>query len=78
MACTLRVVVLLRFQRPEKCQQTQAAKSKRYRDQPDQHCHGYFNRMALSETEIDDSDIAAAAASGVASPISANGTAMRL
>jgi len=38
----------------------------------------YFNRMAFSDTVIDDRDIAKAAASGVASPASASGTAITL
>jgi hypothetical protein len=38
----------------------------------------YFNLSAFSDTVIDDSDIAKAAASGVADPISARGTATTL
>jgi hypothetical protein len=38
----------------------------------------YFNRIAFSETVIDDKDIASAAASGVAAPIKAKGTAITL
>ena len=38
----------------------------------------YFNRIAFRDTVIDDSDIASAAASGVAWPTSASGTAITL
>jgi hypothetical protein len=38
----------------------------------------YFNRMAFSDTVIDDNDIARAAANGVAIPTSASGTAITL
>ncbi len=38
----------------------------------------YFNRSAFSETLIDDKDMASAAASGVANPTSAIGTATTL
>ena len=39
---------------------------------------GYFNLSELSETVIDEADIAKAAASGVAQPAMAIGTAMKL
>ena len=38
----------------------------------------YFSRRAFSVTVIEDSDMASAASSGVASPMSANGTATAL
>lgn len=38
----------------------------------------YFSRIAFSDTVIDDNDIAKAAASGVARPTSASGTATTL
>ena len=53
------------------------AQKQRYRDQNGQDFH-YFNLSAFSETLIDDNDMASAAASGVAAPISARGTAITL
>lgn len=44
-------------------------------DRQDLH---YFSRIALSETVIEDSDMARVAASGVAWPIRASGTATTL
>lgn len=38
----------------------------------------YFNRIAFSETVIEESDIAKAAARGVAAPTNASGTAITL
>jgi hypothetical protein len=38
----------------------------------------YFSRIAFSDTVIDDSDIASAAANGVAAPSNAKGTATML
>ena len=73
-----RVVILPVPYRPDKCAQPHPTKDQRNRDQPNQDIHGYFIRIALSETEIDDSDIATADSSGVAKPNSAKGTAMTL
>lgn len=74
----LGIVKLPRAHCPEKRQQTDETQQQRNRDQDGQDIHGYFRRRALSETVIDDSDIAAAAASGVAIPIRASGTAITL
>ena len=49
----------------------------RYRNQNRQDFH-YFSLSAFSDTVIDDKDIAKAAASGVADPTKANGTAITL
>ena len=53
-------------------------RKQRHRDQDGQDFHGYFSLMAFRDTVIDDSDIASAAASGVAGPTSASGTAITL
>ena len=73
----LGVVILPRPQRPQKRQKPEQPKPQRHRDQKDKNLH-HFNRMAFSVTVIDDSDIAAAAISGVATPTSAKGTATML
>ena len=73
-----RIVILPVAQGPEEGTQAKPAQNKRNRDQPKQNIHGYFIRMALSETVTDDSDMAMADISGVAKPNSANGTAMTL
>jgi len=72
------VVILFRFQRPDEGHKPDAAEKQRNRNERAEDIHRYFSRRALSETVIDDSDIASAAASGVASPTSASGTAMML
>jgi len=74
---TLRIVKLPRPHRPEERRQTDTAQNQRYWNEDRQNFH-YFNRMAFSDTVIDDKDMASAAASGVASPNSASGTAMTL
>ena len=71
------VVILPRPQRPQKRQEPEQPKPQRHRDQDDKNLH-HFNRMAFSVTVIDDSDIAAAAINGVATPTSAKGTATML
>ena len=69
----LRVIILAVFQRPEECGQPDRAQKQRHRNKDAQDRH--FSRSAFSDTVIDDSDMASAAASGVASPTSAIGTA---
>lgn len=78
MRIPLRVIILPRPQRPEEGQQPDTPQKQRGRDQDRQDFHRYFNRKALSETVIDDNDIASAAARGVAAPTSAKGTAITL
>lgn len=75
---TFGVVELTRLHRPDECGKPDTAKEKRSRDQDAKDFHVYFNRNAFSETVIDDSDMARAAASGVAIPTSARGTATTL
>jgi hypothetical protein len=72
-----RVFELPRFHRPDKSGKSDAAQKQGYRNKDRQYLH-QRTRNALSDTVIDESDIAAAAASGVASPIQANGTATML
>lgn len=78
MRVALRVVVLPRPKRPEKRHKANPAQKQRRRNEDGQDFHGYFNRRALSETVIEESDIASAAARGVAAPTSASGTATTL
>ena len=68
------VVILPGTQRPEEGGKAKPAQKQRYRNKIGQNIH-HFTRKAFSETLIEDSDIASAAASGVASPTSASGTA---
>jgi len=74
----LRVVILFRFQRPDEGHEPDPAEEQRNGNEGAKDIHRYFSRSAFSETVIDDSDIASAAASGVASPTSASGTATML
>ena len=76
-AVAFRVFELARLERPEEGREADAAERERHRDEPDEHLH-QRTRSALSDTVIDESDIAAAAASGVAKPRSAMGTATTL
>lgn len=71
------VVELFRAHCPEESGEADAPQKQRNRDEDGQDFH-YFNRIALRETVIDDNDMASAAASGVAIPTSARGTAMML
>lgn len=72
------------LQRPEKGGKANTPEDQRNRDQIGEHFHGYFNlygyfnRSEFSETVIELRDIAKAAASGVARPTSARGTATML
>lgn len=75
---TFGVVELPGFHRPQKGGKADAAKKQRDGNEDAKDFHRYFNRNAFSETVMDDSDMANAAASGVASPTSASGTATTL
>lgn len=74
------IIELMGPHRPKEERQSQPTQKQRDRDQKHQNIHiaPYFSRSAFSVTVIDDSDIAKAAASGVAIPISAKGTAITL
>ena len=73
----LRIIKLPRPHCPDKGGKSDAAQNQRHRYQNGQDLH-QRNLKAFSDTVIDDSDIARAAANGVAAPISASGTAMTL
>lgn len=83
-ACiALRVVKLLCPHRPEEGGKANPAQEQRHGDEDGEDLHllqppNHFSLMALRETVIDDSDIARAAAKGVAWPIRARGTATTL
>ena len=72
------VIELALFQRPEEGHKANPPQKQRYRNQNCQDCHVYFSLSAFRVTEIDDSDMAKAAASGVAAPTKASGTATTL
>ena len=74
------VVILVISKRPDEGDKPDPTKKKRDRDQVDEHFHdcAYFSRSALSDTVMEEEDIARAAIRGVASPTSATGTAIRL
>ena len=81
MRVAVRVIILPVPERPEKGNEPESAEKQRNRDQDDQHFHGpgpYFSRSALSDTVIEDVDIARAAIKGVAKPRRATGTATAL
>ena len=83
MCVAFGVIELFRLHRPEEGHQTHAAQKQRHRDQECKNLHlrqppDHFKRMAFRDTVIDDSDIASAAARGVAIPTSAKGTATTL
>jgi len=75
-----RVVELPVLHRPDEGKKADEAQKQRDGDQDakDFHRFPYFSRSAFIETVIEESDIASAAASGVAEPISASGTAITL
>lgn len=75
---TFRVVELPGFHRPQKGGKADTAKKQGNGNEDAKDFHGHFNLRAFSETVMDDSDMASAAASGVASPTSASGTATTL
>ena len=72
-----RIIKLPRLHGPDKGSKPDATQQQRYRYQDRQNLH-HFTRNALSDTVIEDKDIAAAAARGVAIPAKANGTATTL
>ncbi len=72
------IFVLSRAQRVQEPTQPNTAKAQGNRDKIRQHIHFGFNLSAFNETAIDELDIASAAISGVASPATASGTAIRL
>ena len=78
------VVILPVLQRPEKSEQADQPEPQRQRHQKDQHFHQDLlsatlrARSALSMTRIEEPDIAAAAISGVTTPLIAIGTARKL
>lgn len=61
----LRIIKLTGFHRPKERNQTNAAKEQRNRDQDRQDFH-HFSLSALTDTVIDEIDMASAAAKGVA------------
>lgn len=74
-----RVIILARFERPDEGQKTQAAKCQRHGNKEDKNIHETRPTLtAFKSTVMEESDIASAAASGVAYPKTAIGTAMRL
>lgn len=79
LAISVGIFELFGLQRPKEPPKPQRAQKQRNRDQINEHFHeDYFNLSALIDTVIDDSDIAKAAASGVANPSNAIGTATAL
>lgn len=72
------IVELPRFHRPDEGDKADPPKKEGYRDQDAEDFHDYFNLSALSDTVIDDKDMAKAAARGVARPTKAIGTATTL
>lgn len=77
-AVSLGVVVLPCSQCIDERREADATQQQRNRDEVGQHVHDQRTRSALSETVIDDDDIAKAAMRGVARPATASGTATRL
>lgn len=80
LAVPVGVIVLPVSQGPEEGDKADPAEKQRNRYQVDEHLHpgAYLSRSALSDTVMDDADIASAAISGVASPSRAIGTATML
>ena len=82
--CSVEIIILAALQRPEEADETGKSKRKGQRDQDDHHFHDEVSsatrraRSAFSITRIDDPDIAAAAISGVTTPLMASGTARKL
>jgi len=78
------IVELALSQHPEKRQQAKPAQKQRDGDKDDEHVHvglpfpAYFSRSAFNDTVMELADIAKAAASGVAKPAIAMGTATTL
>mgnify|MGYP000571980156 CR=1 FL=1 len=75
----LGVVILTRAERPEKRNKPNPPEQKRDGDQIDKDIHDLpLRRSALSDTVMELSDIARAAANGVANPAKAIGMAIML
>ena len=75
----LRIVVLVAVQRPEEGAKPDPPEHQRNRNQIGKDSHDLYRSLnALSDTVIDDADIAKAAMSGVASPRTASGIATAL
>ena len=74
----LRIVELVGPHGPKERRKPGTAKNQAGGNQDGKDLHIYLSRRAFRVTVIDDSDIARAAASGVACPISASGTATTL
>ena len=80
----LEIVVLPAFERPQKPEQADKPKAKRQRHQNHHHFHHGLPcatrraRSAFSITSSEEPDIAAAAISGVTTPLIAIGTASKL
>lgn len=77
-AVPLGVVVLPCAQGIDEPCKANATQQQRNRDEISQDIHDQRTRSALSETVIDDDDIAKAAIRGVARPATASGTAITL
>lgn len=74
-----RVIILTRPKRPEKRDKSDPPEQKRDWDQIDEDVHDLpLRRSALSETVMELTDIARAAANGVAKPAKAIGMAIML
>jgi len=78
LAVTVGVVELVIFQRPKETRKPQSTQNQRHGNKVNQNVHFRANRKALRDTEMEEADIANAAASGVARPASATGTAIQL
>ena len=79
MGIALGVVELTAAQEPPKSPQPNRAQKERHGDQKAKNFHGTYRTLnALSDTVIEEVDIARAAIRGVASPAIAKGTAMML
>ena len=77
----LGIVELVASKRPDEGDKANAPQKQRNRNQIDERFHDaspYRSRSALSDTVIEDDDIAKAAINGVAKPRSATGTAIML
>ena len=77
MTVAVGIIELAGSYSPEEGQETQCSEAKRDGYQVNQHFH-QRTLKAFRVTMIDDVDIANAACSGVATPASARGTAIRL
>ena len=78
--CAIQIIKLAGLQRPEKGEKANQAKPQRDGDEQQQTVHfaAPRRRKALATTMMDDPEMAAAAISGVTSPMIARGTAITL